>query len=279
MIKAVERFVSKNHLGGDIMTKNSSTSIITSTVPSNPHVLVLTINRPPANAISQSTYIEVTTILSSLRGRKDIRCVVLTGQGEKFFSAGSDVNELGELNPNSARERSHYARGAFESIRNCVVPVVAAVNGYALGSGLVMSMLCDIVVASEHAKFGLPEINAGVMGGTKHLARVVPEKVMRLMALTGRMLEATELQKFGAVNYVCPKDRLMETALAIANEIASKSPAAVGLMKEVMNLTESMDIATGYHVETYATAIITSHPHSKEAANAFKERRPPNFQE
>jgi len=245
----------------------------------DPHVLVVTINRPPANAITLQAYKDISDLFDQLESDKSTRCVVITGAGEKFFSAGSDVNELGELSPNSARDRSRYARRAFESIRNAPVPVIAAVNGFALGSGLVISMVCDVVIACEQAKFGLPEINAGVMGGTKHLARVVPEKTMRLMALTGRMVTAAELHRLGAVYEVTSKDDLMASALRLACEVAQKSPAGVSLMKEVINLTESMNLPDGYHVETYATAIITAHPHSKEAATAFKEKRKPKFED
>lgn len=255
------------------------TSILSERSKDNPHVLVVTLNRPPANAISLQAYKDLCDLFGHLENDRSIRCVVITGSGDKFFSAGSDVKELGELSPNTARERSRFARRAFESIRNAPVPVIAAVNGFALGSGLVISMVCDVVLACPQAKFGLPEINAGVMGGTKHLARVVPEKTMRLMALTGRMLSAQELQQLGTIYQVIDRDDLMNQALVLASEISEKSPAGVGLMKEVMNLTESMNLPDGYHVETYATAIISAHPHAKEAANAFKEKRKPRFED
>ncbi len=244
----------------------------------NSHVLLVTINHPPANAITLQTYKDLCDLFGGLEQDKTVRCVIITGAGDKFFSAGSDVKELGDLNPNSARERSRYARRAFENIRNAPVPVIAAVNGFALGSGLVIAMVCDVVIACEQAKFGLPEINAGVMGGTKHLARVVPEKTMRLMALTGRMLSAQDLQRLGVIYQVTERNDLLQAALTLASEITEKSPAGVSLMKEVINLTESMNLPDGYHVETYATAIITAHPNSKEAAQAFKEKRKPKFE-
>ncbi len=257
----------------------AESNILSERSKDNPHVLVVTLNRPPANAITLQAYKDLCALFSDLEHDRSIRCVVITGFGEKFFSAGSDVKELGELSPNSARERSRFARRAFESIRNAPVPVIAAVNGFALGSGLVISMVCDVVMACPEAKFGLPEINAGVMGGTKHLARVVPEKTMRLMALTGRMLTAQALQQLGTVYQVIDRHNLMQEALALASEIADKSPAGVSLMKEVINLTESMNLPDGYHVETYATAIISAHPHSKEASTAFKEKRKPRFED
>jgi len=154
------------------------------------------------------------------------------------------------------------------------VPVIGAINGPALGGGLAIVAQCDVIVAAETATFGLPEIDVGVMGGTKPLARMVPEKVMRWMALSGQRVTAAYLERLGVIHQVVPREKLLETALAAADEICAKSPAAVRLMKEVINLTEHMNLDDGYHVETYATAIISTHPDSKEAARAFKEKRP-----
>lgn len=238
-----------------------------------PHVLLITIDRPPLNAMTLAAYRELLAALRSIEDNPDIRCVVLTGGGERAFVAGSDVRELGALDPVSTQERARVARQVFDLIRSAPVPVIGAVKGYALGAGLVMVAQCDIIIASDHASFGLPEINVGVMGGTKHLARIVPEKLMRWMALTGNRVDATLLERLGVIQKIVPHDQVLETALAVADDICLKSPAGVRLMKEVINLTESMDLNNGYHVETYATAIISSHPHSKEAAKAFQEKR------
>ena len=239
----------------------------------HPHVLLVTIDRPPVNATNLAAYQQMVRLFSGLESDPETRCVVLTGAGERHFVAGSDVGELGALDPASALERARTARRVFDLIRTAPVPVIAAVNGYALGSGLVIASVCDIIVAAEGALFSLPEINVGVMGATKHLARIVPEKVMRWMALTGRKVSAEYLAGLGAIQQVVPRDQVVATALAIADEIAQKSPAGVRLMKEVINLTEPMGLNDGYHVETYATAIISAHPDSKEAAHAFREKR------
>jgi enoyl-CoA hydratase len=243
----------------------------------HPHVLVVTIDRPPVNAMTLSGYRELIDVFQSLESMPDVRCVILTGGGDKAFVAGSDVKELGALDPASALERSRNARRTFDLIRSAPVPVIAAVRGHALGSGLVMVAQSDIVVASDRSSFGLPEINVGVMGGTKHLARVVPEKVARWMALTGSRVDAAFMQRLGVVQQVVAHDEVMPAALRIAADICRKSPASVRLMKEVMNLTEPMELNAGYHVETYATAIISSHPHSKEAARAFREKREASY--
>ncbi len=249
-------------------------SQIKSTRPhGHPHVLLITIDRPPVNAMTLSAHRELLAALRSVESDPEIRCVVLTGAGDRSFVAGGDVGELGALDAASALVRTRVIRDVFDAIRRNPVPVIAAVNGYALGSGLVMVSQCDFVVAADSATFGLPEINAGVMGGTKHLARIVPEKVMRWMALTGKRVDAAYLERLGVIQMVVAKEKVLEAALEMAEEICAKSPAAVRLMKEVINLTESMDLDNGYHVETYATAIISTHPDSKEAAKAFQQKR------
>ena len=235
--------------------------------------MLITIDRPPLNAMTLEAHRELLAALRSVDDDEDIRCVVLTGAGERAFVAGGDVGELGALDAASALVRTRVVRQVFDAIRRNSVPVIAAINGHALGGGLVMMSQCDIVIAAETATFGLPEINVGVMGGTKHLARVVPEKVMRWMALTGTRVSAAYMERLGVVQQVVPREQVLAVALQAADDICAKSPASVRLMKEVINLTESMSLDDGYHVETFATAIISTHPDSKEASTAFKEKR------
>jgi enoyl-CoA hydratase len=241
-----------------------------STPEGRPHISVVTIDRPPVNAMSLEAHRELLATLRSLGQDASVRCAVLTGAGERAFVAGGDVGELGALDAISALERTRVVQDVFDAIRRCPVPVIGAINGPALGGGLVMMAQCDVVVAAETATFGLPEIEVGVMGGTKHLARIVPEKVMRWMALSGKRVGAAYLERLRVV----PRHEVLQAALEAADAICTKSPAAVRLMKEVINLTEHMNLNDGYHVETYATAIISTHPDSKEAARAFREKRP-----
>jgi enoyl-CoA hydratase len=238
-----------------------------------PHVLLITIDRPPVNAMTVDAHRELRDALRSVEDDASVRCIVLTGAGDRAFVAGGDVGELGALDPERALHRTRIVRQVFDAIRRNPLPVIAAVNGHALGSGLVIVSQCDVVVAAENASFGLPEIAVGVMGGTKHLARIVPEKVMRWMALTGRRVDAHYLARLGVIHQVVPREQVLEAALQVADDICAKSPAAVRLMKEVINLTEPMDLENGYHVETYATAIMSTHPDSKEAALAFQQKR------
>ena len=243
----------------------------------HPHVLLITIDHPPVNAMTLAAHRELLAALRTTDDDPEIRCIILTGAGDRAFVAGGDVGELGAMDPETALERTRVIRQVFDAIRRNPVPVIGAINGHALGSGMVMVAQCDVVVTAANATFGLPEIAVGVMGGTKHLARIVPEKIMRWMALTGRRVDAAYLERFGVVLKVVPREQVLDAALEVATDICSKSPAGVRLMKEVINLTESMDLDNGYHVETYATAIISSHPDSKEAARAFQEKRPAQF--
>jgi len=201
-------------------------------------------------------------------------CVVLTGAG-KAFSAGADLKELSERSTETQMARSVVSRGCFDAIRRCTVPVIAAVNGSAVGAGLVVASCCDIVIASESASFSLPEVLVGVMGGTRHLARLVPDKMVRYLALTGRRVDAHTLARFGAVHEITTPEGLMPAALALASDIAKNSPSTLALMKDSINLTEDMPVTEGYRVEQLFTTLASSMPDSKEAALAFLEKRKP----
>jgi enoyl-CoA hydratase len=203
-----------------------------------------------------------------------VRCVVLAAAG-RMFSAGADVKELSERTTETALSRSMVSRGCFDAIRRCPVPVVAAVNGHAIGAGAVVASCCDIIVASEDATFSLPEILVGVMGGTRHMARVLPEKMVRYLAMTGRRVDARTVERFGGIQAVVELGKLRDTALDLAKEIATRSPSTVRLMKEAINLTEDMPLNEGYRIEQLFTTIASSMPDSKEAALAFIEKRPP----
>ena len=243
----------------------------------HPGVMHVVIDRPPVNAITLAAYREILETFSTIGDDPAVRCVVLSSASERAFIGGSDVNELKKLAPASAVDRSRTARRCFEAVRHTPVPVIAAVNGPAYGSGLAIVSVCDVVVCSERARFALPEINVGVMGGTKHLTRLVPLQMMRWMAFTGNKVDGQTLARLGTVHSVVAEEQLMAAAFAIADDIAAKSPAAVRMMKEAMDLTEEMDLGVGYHAEQLCTAIISSHPEAKEAAAAFLEKRKPNF--
>lgn len=241
----------------------------------DPGVLVVTIERPPVNALSLALFREMRDFFNSVsETHPQARCLVLTASG-KMFSAGADVKELSERTTESQMARSIVSRGCFDAIRRCPIPVIAAVNGPAIGAGVVVASCCDIIFASENATFSLPEILVGVMGGTRHMARLVPDKVVRYMALTGRKIDARFLERFGGIHEVTKPEELLPNVLELAADIGKNSPSAVRLMKEAINLTEDMPLNEGYRIEQLFTTLASSMPDSKEAALAFLEKRKP----
>jgi enoyl-CoA hydratase len=241
------------------------------------HIGVVTINRPPVNAINAQAYQEITDTFHSINERDDIRVVVFRAEGEKAFIAGNDLNEFLTMTPNNAGERMRKVRESFWSVYDCRVPVIGAINGHAPGTGLAYAAVCDILVASENATFSLPEINVGVMGGAKHLSRLVPQMVVRYMHYTGESMSAGEMKQYGAILEVVPKDQLLETAIAIARKIAKKSPIAIKLAKKSLNTIEYMDIKEGYKFEQGLSGELSAYEDSKEAIKAFFEKRDPVF--
>ena len=240
-----------------------------------PGVLLVTIDRPPVNALSLAQFRRLGTLFSSIGDtHPDANCVVLTASG-RMFSAGADVKELAERTTESQIARSVISRGAFDAIRRCPVPIICAVNGPAIGAGVVVASCADIIIASEMATFSLPEILVGVMGGTRHMARLVSDKVVRYLALTGRKVEASYLERFGGIHRVTKPDDLLHATFSLADDIARNSPLATRLMKEAINLTEGMPLNEGYRVEQLFTTLASSLPDSKEAALAFVEKRKP----
>ncbi|MEB2401055.1 MAG: enoyl-CoA hydratase-related protein [Alcaligenaceae bacterium] len=243
----------------------------------NPAIRIITIDRPPRNAMALDCYRQLLACLQEINGDQTARCVILTGAGEKSFVAGGDLKEHAELDAEAAHLRTALIRQVFNAVRQLRIPVIAAVNGYALGGGLALMASCDIVVASDNATFSLPEVKVGIMGGTSHLKRIVPEKVVRWMALTGNMVSADYLHRLGAIQEVVAPGHLMQAATRIAQDICQHSPTAIELMKETLNLTEHMALDEGYHVECYATSIMKAAPDGKEAVQAILEKRPPHF--
>ena len=242
----------------------------------HPGVVLATIDRPPANAFTTELFAEMRDFFLSIGDDPKARCVVLTGAG-RFFSAGADVKKLNDRTTEGYIGRSAVSRACFDAIRRCAIPVVGAVNGAALGAGLVVASSCDMTVASEDAYFSLPEVNVGVMGGTRHSARILPDKLVRYLALTGRRITPHQLMAYGGLNDVVPADKLMDAAYDIADEIAQKSPMGVRLMKESINLTEDMPITEGYRIEQLYTTLASSMDESKEATQAFLEKREPRW--
>jgi len=240
-------------------------------------VVTVGMNRPPANAIDQAMYRELAVFFSDpdqIGG--DIRAIVLTGEG-KHFCAGNDLDEFASMTPENGTERMWRVREAFFAIQDCPVPVIGAVQGAALGTGLAIAASCDFVVAGDDARFGLPELTVGVMGGARHLARIAPQPVVRRMFFTGEHLRPAELVAAGGSVMVCAPEQVLAEAKRLAARAASFSPTAVRLAKQVLNRIEWMELRPGYEFEQRFTVKMSGHPDSKEALSAFSERRTPNY--
>jgi enoyl-CoA hydratase/carnithine racemase len=255
------------------MPTNDQQTIKVSRAPSDQRIGIVTLDRPPVNALDTPSYLALAELFSSIADDPELRCLVLTGAGTRAFCAGSDVREFKQLTPQNSTRRARTIRAAFEAIWKCPLPVLGAVNGPALGAGLAVCSYCDVLIASDTATFGLPEIKVGVLGGTKQLSRLVPPKKLRWMALTGESVTAQELKNLGGVEAVVPAVDLIPTAITYASKIADRSPTAVRLQKEALNLTEYMGLAEGYQVEQAFTGLLSGSSESKEAASSYLEKR------
>ncbi len=244
-------------------------------------VAVLTVERPRAlNAIDRATMAELSEALGAARGDPSLRALVVTGAGEKAFVAGADVAELARLSPAEARELSAFGQRTFAALEALPIPTVAAVNGFALGGGLELALACDLVYASERARFGLPEVTLGLIpgfGGTQRLARRVGLMRAKELTFTGEAIDAARARVIGLVLEVLPPDALLPHALAQARKIAARGPAAVAAAKRVMEAGATLHLSLGCALEAEAFALLFSTHDAGEGTGAFLEKRPPAF--
>ncbi len=242
------------------------------------HVATLTMNAPPVNALTRTLNDELTLALDRISEMDEVRAVVLTGEG-KVFCAGADLKGRAEniKGPGDLPAHSRRTRECFHAIRECAKPVVVAINGAALGSGVAMVASSDILVASEKASLGLPEVDVGLLGGCRHAMRLFSHSRLRRMALTGMRVGADELYRLGIVEAVTKPEDLMATAMEIARSIASKSPVSTRMGKHTLNVIEDMSLRDGYRYEQDMTAAIARTEDAKEAQAAFREKRKPVF--
>lgn len=231
----------------------------------HPNVLVVTIDRPPVNALTLELYVALDDLFQGLETRRDVHCVVLTGAGRKAFVAGADAKALVGQSPRTALERAPISKRAFDAVRRSPVPVICAVNASAVGGGFMLAAGCDFIVASKEAKFGLPELAVGIPVGTRHLEHIIPERIARYIAFTGRKISAQEVERFGGIQAVVEPENVLPTALAIADEIAQKDPLIVRLSKDALYLTEHLPFEEGYRTQQLYTTI----------AAALREREMP----
>lgn len=242
------------------------------------HIATLTLNAPPVNALTRTLNDELTLALDRISEMDEVRVVVLTGEG-KVFCAGADLKGRAEniKGPGDLPAHSRRTRECFHAIRECAKPVVVAVNGAALGSGLAMVASSDIIVVSELASLGLPEVDVGLLGGCRHAMRLFGHSRLRRMALTGWRVNGAELYRLGIAEACTSPQALMPAAMEIATTIASKSPVSTRLGKHTMNVIEDLSLRDGYRYEQDMTAMIGKTEDAREAQLAFKEKREPVF--
>lgn len=240
----------------------------------------LALNRPEKmNAISQELTAELSLLLDEIENDDELRVIVITGAGDKAFMAGADINELVDRDARLGRRVSRERQEIFLRIENLHVPVIAAVNGYALGGGLELALACSIRICSEKAQFGAPEVKLGIIpgdGGTQRLPRLIGQGRAMEMIITGDFIDAQEAYRIGLVNKVFPPEKLKEEAMELAKKIASRPPLAVRYAKEAVNRSQE-DSASGFALESYLHALSCTTEDKKEGVSAFLEKRKGKF--
>ena len=242
------------------------------------HVALVTMDNPPVNAQNAALQDEMIRVFDRLSDMEEVRVAVLTGKG-RCFCAGVDLKARAgqQRGPGDAWRGMRFARECFHAILECRKPVIAAINGPALGAGLAVAASCDILLAGESASLGLPEIDVGLMGGGRHAMRLFGHSRARRMMLTGYRVSGAEMYRLGVVEACVPDARLPDAAMELAREIAAKSPIASVTAKHALNTIEEMTLRDGYRFEQNMTVALQGTDDSKEAMRAFVEKRKPVF--
>jgi enoyl-CoA hydratase len=244
-------------------------------------IAYVTMNRPKVlNALNRTALADLRAAFEDARDDDAIRGVILTGAGDKSFIAGADINEVATDTPVEAEEKTRRGHDLMDLIENLGKPVVAAVNGFALGGGCEAALACTIRLASDSAKFGLPEVKLGIIpgyGGTQRLPRLVGKGVAMQLILSGAMIDAAEAHYVGLVNEVLPGADLISRAEAILNQIGANAPLSIKYAIEAINKGMETSLAEGLVLESTLVAICTSTEDKKEGTTAFLEKRTANF--
>ena len=245
-------------------------------------VVTLTLNRPEKlNALNAELLGELAAAINALPTDASVRCVIMTGAGEKAFAAGADIAAMSEMTPVQAKHFADVGHGIGRAIEQLAVPVIAAVNGFALGGGCELALACDFIYASDRAKLGQPEVNLGVIpgfGGTQRLARRVGEARARELCMTGDTLTADEALRIGLVNAVVPAAELLPKVREVARKIASKGPLAIAAVKRVVARGADVPLATANELEATAFAALFGTHDQREGMRAFAEKRAAKFE-
>jgi enoyl-CoA hydratase len=242
---------------------------------------VLTINRPKAlNALNIEVLKDIQMGMQEVKDHSELKVLILTGSGEKAFVAGADISEMKGMDSIEALNFSKLGHLTLKMFQDLDRPVIAAVNGYALGGGTEIAVACDFIFASENARFGLPEVTLGIFpgfGGTQRLPRLIGKGKAKELILTGKMITAQEAFQMGIVNRVFPLASLMEETKKVAAQIAANGAIGVRLAKMVMDAGFNMDLAEACSLESYAFGVGFATEDQKEGMTAFVEKRKPNF--
>ena len=247
----------------------------------NEQIAIITINRPDKlNALNEQTINELEKVFIELDADENIRAIILTGAGEKAFVAGADISELNKLDVIKGKKFAEKGQLVFNLIENLKKPVIAAINGFALGGGCELALACHFRVASINAKFGQPEVNLGAIpgfGGTQRLTRLINSGRALEMILTADIIDASEAFSMGLVNHVYPQNELIIKTLEIANKISSKAPIAVKYAIKAVKKVDEVSLQDGQKYESGLFALCCGSNDFKEGNTAFLEKRKPNF--
>ncbi|OQP05246.1 enoyl-CoA hydratase [Geobacillus sp. 46C-IIa] len=243
-------------------------------------VAVVSIHRPPLNPLNTKVFQELSALIDELEANQQVRAIVITGAGEKAFVAGADIHEMMDLDLAGMMEMNKISRSAFLKIENASKPVIAAVNGLALGGGCELALACDLRICSDNAKFAFPEVNLGIIpggGGTQRLPRIVGQGVAKELLYFGEMIDAQQALAIHLVNKVVPSDELLPTAKEWAGKLAQKPAIAMRMLKEAVNTGVNVDLQSGLMVETSCFGNAFATEDRKEGMRAFAEKRKPVF--
>ncbi len=247
----------------------------------NEHIGLVTLNRPDKlNALNHETLVELKEVFERLKSDENIFVIILTGSGEKAFVAGADISEINKLNMLEGKVFAEFGQDVFSFIEKFDKPVIAAVNGFALGGGCELALSCHIRLASENAKFGQPEVNLGIIpgyGGTQRLARLINTGRAMEIILTADLIDANEALRIGLVNKVFPQIDLISKAFEIAAKIASKGQQSIRLAVKSVKAVDEVNLQEGLNLEATNFALCCGTEDFKEGTKAFLEKRKPNF--
>lgn len=240
------------------------------------HIALVRIDRPKVNAQNNAFRHEIVEVMDALGDRRDVRAIVLTGNG-RVFSAGADLSERPSQDPGAYPAHNRRVRASFDCLLECPKPIIAAVDGAAIGAGCVTALCCDILVVSETGFLQMTEVKVGLAGGVAHVRRHFGESDARMMIYTGRRIYGPDLLRMRVATACVPPEGLLDTAMGIAREIAVNSPSALIAAKRSFQVTEGASIYDGYRFEQGQTRALSTTDDTREAMRAFAEKRPPVF--